>query len=79
MDKLIRVILKDGKKEIARTAVYGALETVKRRQYRQWLKASSEEKSKIELNPFTIANKAIHNCRPLMKLQGVTRGTLFNI
>ncbi|KAE9547346.1 hypothetical protein FO519_009445 [Halicephalobus sp. NKZ332] len=74
VDKITRVILKDGKKEVSRTAVYEALETVKRRQYRQWLKASPEEKSKIELNPFVIANKAIHNCRPLMKLQGVTRG-----
>ena len=79
VDKITRVILKDGKKEIARTAVYGALETVKRRQYKQWLKASPEEKSKIELNPFVIANKAIHNCRPLMKLQGVTRGMCFDI
>ena len=75
VDKLIRVILKDGKKEIARTAVYDALEIIKRRQYRQWIKAATEEeKSKIELNPFIIANTAIRNCRPLMKLQGVTRG-----
>uniref|UniRef100_A0A914QG82 Ribosomal protein S7 domain-containing protein n=1 Tax=Panagrolaimus davidi TaxID=227884 RepID=A0A914QG82_9BILA len=75
VDKLIRVILKDGKKEIARTAVYDALEIIKRRQYRQWLKAATEEeKNKIELNPFIVANTAIRNCRPLMKLQGVTRG-----
>ena len=71
----MRVILKDGKKEIARTAVYDALEIIKRRQYRQWIKAVTEdEKKKIELNPFSIANTAIRNCRPLMKLQGVTRG-----
>lgn len=76
VDKLIRVILKDGKKEVARNAVYDALEIIKRRQYRQWMRAPEEDKAKIELNPFKIANKAIHNCRPLMKLQGVTRGAV---
>uniref|UniRef100_A0AC34R681 Ribosomal protein S7 domain-containing protein n=1 Tax=Panagrolaimus sp. JU765 TaxID=591449 RepID=A0AC34R681_9BILA len=76
VDKLINVILKDGKKEIARTAVYDALEIIKRRQYRQWIKAAEDKKSQIELNPFVIANKAIRNCRPLMKLQGVTRGAV---
>uniref|UniRef100_A0A7E4V1R1 Small ribosomal subunit protein uS7m n=1 Tax=Panagrellus redivivus TaxID=6233 RepID=A0A7E4V1R1_PANRE len=76
VDKLVRVILKDGKKEIARNAVYDALEIIKRRQYKQWAKAKEDEKSTIELNPFVVANTAIRNCRPLMKLQGVTRGAV---
>ncbi|EYC18853.1 hypothetical protein Y032_0026g1404 [Ancylostoma ceylanicum] len=73
VDKLTRVIMNSGRKETARYHVYAALEIIKRRQYKAWLKASEEEKSKIELDPFVIARKAIANCHPLMKLQGVTR------
>ncbi|KHJ89734.1 ribosomal protein S7p/S5e [Oesophagostomum dentatum] len=75
VDKLTRVIMNSGRKETARHHVYAALEIIKRRQYKAWRKAQTEEeKSKIELDPFVIARKAIENCHPLMKLQGVTRG-----
>ncbi|KAK0400379.1 hypothetical protein QR680_003469 [Steinernema hermaphroditum] len=75
VDKLIRVCMKEGKKEISRNNVMSALETVKRRQYKLWARAkTNEEKAQIELNPFAVANKAILNSRPLMKLLGVTRG-----
>ncbi|KAK0400380.1 hypothetical protein QR680_003469 [Steinernema hermaphroditum] len=74
VDKLIRVCMKEGKKEISRNNVMSALETVKRRQYKLWARAkTNEEKAQIELNPFAVANKAILNSRPLMKLLGVTR------
>ncbi|PIO52509.1 ribosomal protein S7p/S5e [Teladorsagia circumcincta] len=67
--------MKSGNKETTKDHVYSALEIIKRRQYKAWLKAKDEEeKSKIELDPFVIARKAIQNCHPLMKLQGVTRG-----
>uniref|UniRef100_A0A1I8AVA9 Small ribosomal subunit protein uS7m n=1 Tax=Steinernema glaseri TaxID=37863 RepID=A0A1I8AVA9_9BILA len=75
VDKIVRVFMKDGKKEIQRRNVLEALEIVKRRQYKMWLRAKTEEeKAAIELDPFAVANKAILNCRPLMKLLGVTRG-----
>lgn len=74
VDKLVRVCMKDGRKELSRTNMLKALELVKRRQYKTWRKASKEQKANIELDPFEIARKAIRNCRPLMKLQGVTRG-----
>ncbi|CAB3406714.1 unnamed protein product [Caenorhabditis bovis] len=74
IDKLIRVCTKDGKKDVSRTNVLSALEIIKRRQYKAWLKASDEEKKSIELDPFRIAREGIRNCHPLMKLQGVTRG-----
>ncbi|VDO37508.1 unnamed protein product [Haemonchus placei] len=75
VDKLIRVCMNSGRKETAKHHVYSALEIIKRRQYKAWLNAKDEEeKSKIELDPFVIARKAIANCHPLMKLQGVTRG-----
>ncbi|WKX95662.1 hypothetical protein Q1695_012264 [Nippostrongylus brasiliensis] len=74
VDKLIRVCMKSGGKETTKHHVYSALEIIKRRQYKAWSKATDEEKAKIELDPFVIARKAIENCHPLMKLQGVTRG-----
>ncbi|VDM65678.1 unnamed protein product, partial [Strongylus vulgaris] len=77
VDKLTRVIMNSGRKETARYHVYAALEIIKRRQYKAWRKAETEEEkvetSKIELDPFVIARQAIANCHPLMKLQGVTR------
>jgi small subunit ribosomal protein S7 len=75
VDKLARVCMMEGKKELARWNVLTALETVKRRQYKAWRSAKmEEEKAAIELDPFVVANKAVRNCRPLMKLLPVTRG-----
>ena len=53
-----------------------ALEMIKRRQHKLWRRASEEEKKNIELDPYVIVEKAITNCRPLMKIQGVTRGII---
>lgn len=81
--------------EMSRKNVLAALEIIKRKQYQAWNKASDDEKvafkiiyyvnlcyyqPKIELSAFKIAEVGIDNCKPLMKLQGVTRGTwlLFN-
>ncbi|KJH48835.1 ribosomal protein S7p/S5e [Dictyocaulus viviparus] len=74
VDKLIRVFMKCGKKELCKKHVYAALEIIKSRQYKAWRKADEHEKKTIELDPFVIARKAIKNCSPLMKLQGVVRG-----
>uniref|UniRef100_A0A0N5C9C5 Small ribosomal subunit protein uS7m n=1 Tax=Strongyloides papillosus TaxID=174720 RepID=A0A0N5C9C5_STREA len=74
VDKIVRVFMEDGKKDTVRTHVLEAIEIVKRRQYKAWINASDEEKGKIELNPYVIAEKAIYNCRPLLKLTPVTRG-----
>lgn len=74
IDALTRICMKSGQKELIRKKVYAALELVKRSQYKLWLKANDEEKKSIEMDPFVIAEKAVTNCRPLMKIQGVTRG-----
>ena len=75
VDKMVRVFLMDGRKELMRTFVYNALERIKRIQYKKWINAKTEEEKKlIILDPFVIANRAIHNCRPLMKLLPYTRG-----
>ncbi|KAH7725569.1 Protein MRPS-7 [Aphelenchoides avenae] len=75
VDKLVRVCLTEGKKETSRDNVLWALEAVKRRQYKAWRNAKTEEeKNAIELDPFVIANKALLNCRPLMKILPMVRG-----
>uniref|UniRef100_A0A0K0D1A4 Small ribosomal subunit protein uS7m n=1 Tax=Angiostrongylus cantonensis TaxID=6313 RepID=A0A0K0D1A4_ANGCA len=74
VDKLIRVFMKSGGKETTKKHVYAALEIIKSRQYKAWRQADDGEKCNIELDPFVIARRAIENCHPLMKLQGVTRG-----
>ncbi|CAD5221193.1 unnamed protein product [Bursaphelenchus okinawaensis] len=72
IDKLIRVCMKGGNRELCKKNVYAALEQVKRNQYRKWLNKKEDEY--VELDPFVIANKAIKNCTPLMKLLPYTRG-----
>lgn len=74
VDKLVRVCMKDGKKDIVRNNVLEALEIIKRKQYKSWLKASDNEKKAIELNPFVIAEVAISNCKPMLKLQKTVKG-----
>ncbi|VDD96902.1 unnamed protein product [Enterobius vermicularis] len=74
VDKFVRVCMKSGNKEKVRLGVYLALEEVKRRQYKRWLEVDEEEKKAIELDPFAIAERAIMNCRPRMKLCVAVRG-----
>ncbi|TMS39034.1 hypothetical protein L596_005628 [Steinernema carpocapsae] len=75
VDKLVRVCMKDGKKETSRTNILGALEKIKRRQYKAWARAKTDdEKTAIEIDAFAVTHKAIRNCTPLMKLLPVTRG-----
>uniref|UniRef100_A0A0K0DX12 Small ribosomal subunit protein uS7m n=1 Tax=Strongyloides stercoralis TaxID=6248 RepID=A0A0K0DX12_STRER len=74
VDKLVRVCMKDGKKDVVRKDVLEALEIMKRRQYKSWLKASDEEKKNIELNPFVIAEKGISNCKPMLRIQKIVKG-----
>lgn len=73
VDKLSRVCLMEGKKEISRDNTYRAMELVKQRQYKLFRERKPDD-PEIELDPFVIANTAIHNCRPVMKLLNCTRG-----
>jgi small subunit ribosomal protein S7 len=73
VDKMVNVCLRRGQKELAQQLIYEALEIVKRRQYKKH-RLRKEDDEPVELDPFVIANKAIRNCRPLMKLLNVTRG-----
>ncbi|KAI6175434.1 Ribosomal-S7 domain-containing protein [Aphelenchoides bicaudatus] len=73
VDKFVRVCLKEGAKDTAQKSIYRALELIKQRQYRINRNRKPDE-PEVETNPFVIANKALKNCRPLMKLLNCTRG-----
>ena len=75
VDKLVRVCLLKGRKETSRKNILEALEIIKRRQYARLKAQKADDTEKIEMDPFVIANTAIRNCAPLMKLLNVTRGT----
>jgi ribosomal protein S7 len=68
--------MKWGDKDTAQKSVYRALELIKQRQYRANRNRKPDE-PEVETNPFVIANKALKNCRPLMKLLNCTRGKYF--
>jgi ribosomal protein S7 len=64
-----------GRKDLSRKIVYDALELIKRIQYKKWLNAKTEEeRDEIVVNPFEIVRKGMYNCRPLMRLQTITKG-----
>ncbi|KAI6229120.1 28S ribosomal protein S7, mitochondrial [Aphelenchoides fujianensis] len=63
----------EGRKETSQANIYGALEIIKRRQFQRNARRQEGEEE-VERNPFVIANRAIRNCTPLMKLLNVTRG-----
>lgn len=75
VDKLIRILERYGEKELVRQKVYLALEKVKRKQYALYRDAKTDtERKKITVDPITLANQAVQNCRPLMKLSDYKRG-----
>lgn len=75
LTKLIRVLERYGEKEKVAQKVYLALEKVKRRQYELYKNAKNdEERKKIILDPITLTELALKNCRPVMRLSEHTRG-----
>ncbi|KAL7072512.1 hypothetical protein ACQ4LE_008256 [Meloidogyne hapla] len=81
IDRMVNIMMVKGKKELIRGEIYGALEIVKRIQYKKWLDEKDEKKkAKIILDPFEVANLAILNCRPIMELRPVGRtGTVYQV
>ncbi|KAF7640443.1 Ribosomal_S7 domain-containing protein [Meloidogyne graminicola] len=81
IDRMANIFMFRGKKELIRDEIYGALEIIKRIQYKKWLDEKDENKrAKIVLDPFEVANLAILNCRPIMELRPVGRtGTVYQV
>lgn len=73
--KLVNLIMRHGRKDIARTLMYRTLQRIKSIQVELYNKTSDEEeKSKIILDPLRILKMAVNNGRPLLKLQPLRRG-----
>ncbi|CAK5030889.1 unnamed protein product [Meloidogyne enterolobii] len=81
VDRMVNIMMVKGKKQLIRTEIYGALEIIKRVQYKKWLDEKDEKKkAKIVLDPFQVASLAILNCRPIMELRPVGRtGTVYQV
>ncbi|RWS08546.1 28S ribosomal protein S7-like protein [Dinothrombium tinctorium] len=74
-DQFLKVIMRDGDKWKAIDGMRMALFEVKRIQLKKYRQAKSdEERAAIELNPLTVFEKAIENCKPLMITQKIKRG-----
>lgn len=74
IEKFINMIMEMGKRELARDLLQKTFEKIKRIQLERYHNADEEEKKTIELQPRVILERAIENCRPLMRLVGVKRG-----
>lgn len=77
VNKFTNMIMRHGKKELARNMLSKALENVKRVQVEAYNKSTAESKENIECNPTAILEKALDNCKPVMGITLVKRGGTF--
>lgn len=75
LEKFINYVMREGRKELARSLVYRTLETIKRIQVEKYNKeVDIEEKKKIEMNALKILHDAVNNCKPILHLMPIKRG-----
>uniref|UniRef100_A0A131XBC1 Small ribosomal subunit protein uS7m n=1 Tax=Hyalomma excavatum TaxID=257692 RepID=A0A131XBC1_9ACAR len=75
LNKFINMLMREGKKALARENIELGLFNVKRIQLTKYNRATDDEtKSKIECNPLTVLHKALENCRPVLELTPIKRG-----
>lgn len=78
--KFINMLLRQGKKAVARENVYKAFEYVKRAQVEKYHKASEEEKPHIEIDPVRIFHQALENGKPLLITKKVKKaGQIYQV
>ncbi|KAJ8251661.1 hypothetical protein GJAV_G00223760 [Gymnothorax javanicus] len=74
ISKFTNMIMKDGRKELARGIMNQTLERIKRIQVEKYHKAPDAQKPEIECNPYAIFHQALENCKPVVGLTNVQRG-----
>ncbi|XP_053564905.1 28S ribosomal protein S7, mitochondrial isoform X2 [Bombina bombina] len=74
ISKFTNMMMKGGNKILARSIINNTLEEIKRIQLGKYYKASEEERSSIECNPYTIFHQALSNCQPIIGLTNVLKG-----
>ncbi|KAK0085378.1 hypothetical protein PV325_005329 [Microctonus aethiopoides] len=72
--KFTNYIMRDGRKNLARSLMEQTFEKIKRTQLMRYHKASPEERHSIILDPKEILYKAIENVSPVMELIPIKRG-----
>jgi len=73
--KFIRILLREGKKERAKSIVEQTFRNLKLMQLEKYHRASTDfERESIEIDPRKILHQAVENCKPLLVLQKVKRG-----
>lgn len=68
------MIMRKGKKVLARDLLYNTFEHIKRIQIQKYHKAPPEEKESVELNPVQILYKAFENSKPVLQLVPCKKG-----
>lgn len=74
IDKFVKYFMRNGDYQKAQGIVYFALEQVKRERYMEYVKLPPEEQKNFMYNPFDVANAALKNMEPIMKLANHVRG-----
>ncbi|OWF47984.1 28S ribosomal protein S7, mitochondrial [Mizuhopecten yessoensis] len=74
VQKFINIVMKKGKKKLARESVEETFMKVKILQLEKYHKAKEDERDEIELNPINVFLEALENCRPNVHTTRVLRG-----
>ncbi|XP_050391092.1 28S ribosomal protein S7, mitochondrial [Patella vulgata] len=75
LEKFINMVMKDGKKIVARKIVNEMVENIKMTQVEKYNRCENEtEKMEIECNPEVIFNQALENIKPVLMLTPVIKG-----
>ncbi|KAG9279211.1 28S ribosomal protein S7, mitochondrial [Astyanax mexicanus] len=75
ISKFINMIMQDGNKVLSTEIVTQTLEAIKRKQVEKYHKAPAAEREAIECNPYTIFHQALENCKPVIGLANIQKGS----
>lgn len=75
VEKFVRYVMRDGRKELAHNLIHDAFHTIKNIQFTKFRKqAGTENPEAIEVNPLEIFKTALKNCEPVVVTKKVKRG-----
>ncbi|KAF7221081.1 small ribosomal subunit protein uS7m [Nothobranchius furzeri] len=74
ISKFINMMMRQGKKVLAREIMLQTLENIKKKQVERYHKATGGQKEEIECNPYEIFHQALENCKPVVGLASIQKG-----
>ena len=75
LDKFIKTMMREGKYALCRSQLEKTFYHIKLKQIEKYNKAKTdEERADIETNPQRVFDKALDNCKPLLKMTTINRG-----